>query len=472
MFFTMFLLFITIMAEAATSLVNPSEVSTLAHQPINGPTYSAARLTHLILLVAYYVPALNLAPSLAALALKETEWYYPFTCLMAAFLAGLFVAFLACGIYGWMFRLVPPSRLKNLAVWIQAVILTLFPLLGQIADKFVHWMKHAEFLAWMPPAWFLFLALLGHRTQMMSPNWQVILAFAIVGLAIALGLRSFSGDYLLKTAELVHGPSRLNQVSFRSRFVEWISARLPGTPAGRAAFAFTGKMAARDWHFRRQVYPMVLYIIIFAVITGGVKGIAISPFIVQQLSPAFLLPHLVGFALLMVCSMISYSDEYQGAWLFSTVPMRALKSYVRGIYWSLWIPAVGLTHFLTLVLCGFFWGAKHIALFIFFSASLCSLYLSLELLLIKKLPFTSQPKPVRDASLTPSLLLATALMLILLGLQWLLFRRQDYTLVAGLLFGLMAYGFTWIALRGMEGRIRSHLFTTAQGAPLLSQADE
>ena len=63
--------------ETGNSLVNPVEAAVLAHQPISGATYTAAKLTHLITVVLYLVAGLNVAPALAGLTLKGAPWFYP-----------------------------------------------------------------------------------------------------------------------------------------------------------------------------------------------------------------------------------------------------------------------------------------------------------------------------------------------------------------------------------------------------------
>ena len=50
---TVFNLSILLVPEAAENLVNPVEGLILAHQPVNGATWSAAKLTHLVKAVAY-----------------------------------------------------------------------------------------------------------------------------------------------------------------------------------------------------------------------------------------------------------------------------------------------------------------------------------------------------------------------------------------------------------------------------------
>src|ERR1035441_3664364 len=51
-----FLLFTTLLSETSNSLVNPIEGMVLAHQPINGATYTAAKLTHLLRILIHIVP--------------------------------------------------------------------------------------------------------------------------------------------------------------------------------------------------------------------------------------------------------------------------------------------------------------------------------------------------------------------------------------------------------------------------------
>ena len=86
----------------------------MAHQPIGGATYTAAKLTHLLRIVAILAPALNAAPAGASIVLlKRPFWYYPLIHLAATFGAGLLVALAACALFGWLLRFVPAPRLKS-----------------------------------------------------------------------------------------------------------------------------------------------------------------------------------------------------------------------------------------------------------------------------------------------------------------------------------------------------------------------
>ena len=66
-----------LLSETANSLVNPVEGLVLAHYPINGATYTAAKLTHLLRILSYTVPALNLLPALAGLVAARSPLDLP-----------------------------------------------------------------------------------------------------------------------------------------------------------------------------------------------------------------------------------------------------------------------------------------------------------------------------------------------------------------------------------------------------------
>lgn len=70
------------------------------------------------MIVGISVFALNAVPAVAGLYLPQARRFYPLTHFMAALLAGLFIAFLICGIYGWFYRYIPPAKLKNAALWL------------------------------------------------------------------------------------------------------------------------------------------------------------------------------------------------------------------------------------------------------------------------------------------------------------------------------------------------------------------
>ena len=66
-----FILGMVLISETSTSLVNVEEGTLLAHQPINGATYTLSKLAHILQVLLWLVPMVNGAPALGSLFLKD-----------------------------------------------------------------------------------------------------------------------------------------------------------------------------------------------------------------------------------------------------------------------------------------------------------------------------------------------------------------------------------------------------------------
>ena len=454
--YTSFFLLWVLLEDTTNSLLNPEEASVLAHQPIGGATYVAAKLTHLLSLLIVFVPALNGIPAIAGLCLKGSRWFYPLTHLFAAYLAGLFVAFLICGVYGWLFRFVPPSRLKNAALWLQLVIVLSPYVLQRVAMLFE--VKSGQIAArivassWSPLRWFVAIGLMGHAANPGLSVWQCSVAFLVTCAGIGFGLRSFQQDYLGKTSSLMQGSTTTLGRSLRRPRLERLVRRITGAPSGYGAFAFTLTMLRRDWNFRRQGLPHMM-MVLTALPIVLVLGTKTSPFPLltashRAFSGMHFLPHCLGMLALVPCSLLAYTAEPRGSWIFTILPMGRLKPFVGGIYLSLWFPIVGITHLCLLTPCIWFWGVAQATLFIAYSAAIVSFYLSLSLFLIDGLPFVEAFAPFASQGLQFRILGGLLCAVVLGGLQWVLFHSMWLVLGSACTFGVLAL------VVGRAGRIR------------------
>ncbi len=112
---TLFVLAMFLVPETANSLVNPVEGMILAHQPVNGATYTRAKLTHLLRIVFYIVLGMNGVPALIGTLLDGAAWFYAPLHLTAAFASSIVLALIFCSFFGWLIRFVPVRRLKGIA---------------------------------------------------------------------------------------------------------------------------------------------------------------------------------------------------------------------------------------------------------------------------------------------------------------------------------------------------------------------
>jgi len=219
MAFTAVIMLSILLSETGNSLINPAEGLVLAHQPINGATYVAAKLTHLARIVLYLVPGLNLIPAFAGSFLKQARWWYPLFHLGAALAMGILVALLCCAIFGWLLRFVPAARLKA-----AAQLLSTLPMLAMIYLKsFREWAARSHVFGWLPS-----------RPAARASLWLIPILFAAA--VVVLGLRSLSADYLIRVSSLSRSGTTLGRAERRSWMGDLV-ARYFGGQAARAGFS-------------------------------------------------------------------------------------------------------------------------------------------------------------------------------------------------------------------------------------------
>lgn len=464
---TFVLILMMVVAEAANTLYNPVEASVLAHQPVHSLTYAAAKITHVLMIVLYLVPALSVPPALMGLLLEGASWSWPVTHFTAALFTGLLSAFLVCALYGWLFRLLPPTWLKAVSLWLQACVVGLFPVMGGIAGGLIKSLRGANLevsrWSWMPLTWFVKLGLLGHTGARWALGWQGLLSIVVTAVVVWFGLRSFSGTYFSEASSLVQGFSHGKRQRGRVRRLAPVIRLLTGAPAGLGAFSFTSQLMRRDWHFRRNSLPMVLYACFILVPLLAKEGFPVSPLVPHKFSFAHIFPHLFGMMLAMPCTMIAFSDMHRGSWIFLTAPLGNLRAFARGVYWALWLPGAALPHLCVLPFLIWFWGWKAALLFACFSLILVSCYIDLELLLISGLPFANPFKASRAALGVPVLVLGMMTAGFVVALQWVVFQIWLVAVLLGAVLAVAAWLIARLTLRQLEGEIRWNLQTLQMG---------
>lgn len=472
--FTMYQLFIIVAGDAANSLLNPQEASVLAHQPIGGLTYAAAKTSHLVLIVVLQVASLNALPAVAGLLLPGARWFFPLTHLLAAFLAGFFVAFLVCGAYGWLYQFVAPQRLKGIALGIQVFFFALMPAAGGLIGSAYSALKESRLepahWAWLPPNWFISTALLGHPGLGYS-GWQAAVVVAATGLFIISGLRCFAFEYLARATLLVQGRSFSVGQRSRQGWIAQFVRHATGSPVGVGACAFTGAMMRRDWNLRRQTLPLTV-MIAYALIILSASQIRVSPFAPGKFAPIHAFPHVLALLLLLPTALISQTDQPLGTWVFLTLPFRNPRAFARGVYFSLWLPGVSLPHLLLLPPAVWFWGWTEALLFVGFSTALSSLYLGAELFMLEGIPFANPVRLSTQALVMPVMILGGIGAAVLAFFQWLLFRRHATAAAAIGLVVLLASLIARLSEGHLVSEIRANLLTLGQGPTRLFKSIE
>jgi hypothetical protein len=437
-----------LLSEAGNSLFNPAEAMVLAHQPINGATYTAAKLSHLVRIVLYLVPGINAVPALAGLLLKGSTWYYPIFHLAAAFAVGLAAALLCCALFGWMLRVIPMRRLKAASQLAGSL-----PFLGVMS---------------MGPAGNLIRRLHLHvrvADQLARPAVRWGLGIAI-GAGVIFGIRSLTADYLIRVSSLTRGGASAGSRARKSKLgggLSFLVRRFLGGQPAVAGFAFVSRMMLRDFQFRRQMIPMAVFPLI-SLGSAFSAGWPPDPFS-GRFTPLHLLPHLLGMLLLFICMFLRYGNDYKGVWIFLSIPSRAFDGFAHGVFAVLWITVILIPHLIVFPVLAWLWGIPHALPFITFSITAASVYLGLELRMIENIPFSTQIDPSRQSVGLTLMLGGGIVASIAVGVQyWLVFRSPAGVAVSAAALGVAAYFATRASLSTLAVSMRYNLGLVSQEA--------
>lgn len=417
LFVTFIFVFLVTIREAAIALFNPVEASALAHSPIHGRTYAAAKITHVLIAVLYFVAGLNAYPAFLVVLflvlaqfglanLPGAHWYFPFAHLASAFLIGLWTAFMICALYGLIRRILPVFLLRSLSASIHlvtlaaaVVVLSFFPRF--FFESFLSGVLTAKFenspWTWLPLTWFAEVGRLGCTGTSWRLGLHGGLSLIASGLLTWFGLASFSGTYLPDAISSATGHRWIGRKGgVLSRWCDTLTSFAAGSPLGLGVFCFVSKMIRRDWLFRRAILKQTwLPLLVIALVILGIarSGAVPSPVSGSQLAVQ-VLPHLLGLAALALCMNISYTAFSKSSWIYLTAPIESGCAFAKGVFWALWIPAAGLPHLALLIFLMRFLSWEEAAFVSGFNLIVASLYLAFEIRFISELPFS---KPVNES---------------------------------------------------------------------------
>jgi hypothetical protein len=455
--------FLVFIRETANSLFNPVEATMLAHTPIHGPTYAAAKIAHIFIAVLYLVLGLNLCPALIGFITQGACWFWFITHLMSAFLIGLWTAFIICAFYGLVRRLVPANLLKSISMWIQLLSMSAFVTIpiyfkSFLTDLFAARFENSQW-TWLPLTWFVEIGRMGCQ----GTTWQLGLQGAWSSIAsiiiIWFGLRSFSGTYLSEAASTVVRQShRKSKSGVRYRHLTALVCVLTGAPVGLGVFCFINQMIRRDRLFRRALLMQAWILLLVTVVAIG----AIARF---GLFPAsHIIPHLLGLISIALCINLPTTAFSNASWIYLTAPIFSARVFARGMWGALWISLVVLPHTALLIFTTLFVNWKEAVFITGFNMIVGSLYLAFGIGMISGLPFSS---PVNESrNIVKSIYIQMCgliLMAFPVGVQINLWGAWWYALIVAIAMLFVGWFVLRVNLKGLEREIRWRLHLLKMG---------
>lgn len=454
-----------LVSEAADALLNPAEASVLAHRPVGNATYLAAKVTYLLGFALTIGWAFNLLPALAGVRLPGTAWFYPLTHLAAASLGAIFTALATCGVFGVMFRVVPVSRVRGAALWVQLLGGITVPLMPHLS-RLLNVRPDFDAAAWslLPVTWFAALGLAGQEG-----GQQLHLSFALPAVAasavlVVAGFGALTQGYMTRVSTVLRSkrpPSmRPGPRNWLSPILRWLT----GSRAGSGAAEFVRRMAVRDWQFRRATLRGAVPMLMLLLAVLGRSGPR-SPF---EDGPGFtvahLLPHVIGATLMTAADFLPFSDHYKARWIFLTVPASGLRGVVRGTLATLWLMGAVAPSLLLFAATSVVWGVADAGLFAGYSLAVLSFYVGAFAWIQSGLPFTRQPDPARAAGNVSTMFGFLMVAFILGAIQaiW-VFPHPARVVVAASVLGAAAWFAGRFSIRILENRTRDALQGFVQG---------
>lgn len=441
-----------LLPEVAATLVNPFEVTVLAHQPITGRTWSIAKVTHLVRVTVYIVFGLNLVPAVLGTFLSDVgdslTIGYPILHLSVTLGLGLVVGLACCSVFGWLIRFVPPKRLQAIAALIQLLpMLLMFGAMtwGRLVEETIDWTQ-----------------VVGSTDSLRSaiatiPATPVTVAVTILALlsiwAFVFGLRALSSNQLIRSYD--QEPKTVRSTGwFGSSPLSFVSSRL-GNQIRRSGFEYMSRIAMRDWQFWRNILSVIAPVLcgLGYMLVRDSDG---SPFSSGFTSIHFM-PHLLGFTVLMSCRFSAYGSDYKSACLFVTVPGRFVRSFAQGVTISLFLSIVILPHMIGVVVSVWSWPLTDLALFSVFSFAVTTLYLCVGVGSIGSIPFGKQFEPDKKI-LTPFFMYMWALCMAgAVGIQFLLFLSHYAVGITALVLSVVAVLLAKNSITRLAVDIKVHL---------------
>jgi hypothetical protein len=455
--------FLVFIREAANSLFNPVEASMVAHTPIHGPTYAAAKIVHIFIAVLYLVLGLNLYPALIGFIAPGARWFWLMTHLVSAILIGLWTAFIICAFYGLIRRLVPADLLKSVSIWIQVLSMSAFvatPIFFKsfLTDLFAARFENSQW-TWLPLTWFVEIGRMGcHGTTWRLGSqgaWSIIASIIIIW----FGLRSFSGTYLSEAASTVVRQSHRNsERGVLYRCLTALACAITGAPVGLGAFCFISQMIRRDRLFWRAILTQTwILLLITVVVIVTLARFGIHP-------GSHLLPHLLGLITLALCINLPTTVFNNASWIYLTAPIDSGRAFARGIFGALWISVVALPHVALLIFITLFVNWKDAVFVTGFNLIVVSLYLAFGIGMISGLPFSS---PVNESrNMVNSIyiqicgLMAIAFPVVAIVNLWAIWR---HVLIAAIAMLFVIWFVLRVNLEGLEREILWRLYLLKMG---------
>ena len=331
---TFFIVGMALTSESGDILFNANESDVLVHRPIHPKTLLLAKTINLIGFTLVLATAINLFPTIFALAIAGTRVWFPVVHLVSMVLLCIFCSAAVVCTYGLIIRFLNREKFDNFAAWSQVGMSVLFIGGYQIVPRLLQRFEglslktYAKYLFALPPAWFAGL------DSAVAGDLPVGLLLASIGLAvtalfayIAISRLSPSyGEGLMKIAETRSGTPTKSRVRRRRDLSNPILRWWLRDPIELWSFRLAGAYMRRDRDIKLRLYPSLTIFIVFPLISlMDRRNTGFSAFV------PLLTVWMMSMLPYQAMQSLQMSQHYLAADLFAIAPLRTAAPVFHGV---------------------------------------------------------------------------------------------------------------------------------------------
>lgn len=362
-----FMIMATMVSDFSTVLLDINDKNILLSKPIDLKTLNAAKLTHIFIYMATITLVIS-GPSLIAFLIKYGMIPFLIFFIELFFISGFVILFTSI-LYFIILLFFNGEKLKDIINYFQIILSILmlisYQLIGRIFElsnlKVVITPRWWHFL--IPSTWFAapFSIFMEHNTS------YYYIALSLFGIAIPilalLAYIKFVIPFFEKNLQKLSDNSmKKSKRNIKIQRLNKLFSQLFCLNALEGSFfRFTKIMISNERKLKLKIYPTLAYavvmpmIILFSFLSGtssismAISNIASSKYyFVIYLSMSMLIPLL---------SLISRSDNYNGAWIYRVLPIATPEPIFKGAFKSYLIKCIMPVNLaislLFLGICGF-----------------------------------------------------------------------------------------------------------------------
>ncbi len=322
--FLMLIVTSSLLIDYNTIVVSPDDYWILAHRPVSSRTFFVAKLTGIVLYVAFMTTALSLLPAVGFAFVDGFRPLVGVAALLGAYGLSFFAALLVVGVFTAVITLVSPTRLRSALSYLQLLTSLIFyggyVFIPQFFDTFESDLTLAgdPWLLLIPLSWFAAFIQLASGDL----SWPVLLGVCLAagscgGLGV-LAARRMSTGYMQALAE---AQSASSGTAAERRQVRR-SSTIFKSHEGRAISVLLWNQFRFDQKFRLGVLG-ILPLSVFYLLMAVREGIH-DPFL--GLDSAMRSGNVLYVAVLLFPLMLkpslTYSEWHEASWIFYTTPVR------------------------------------------------------------------------------------------------------------------------------------------------------